>query len=97
MKKTVFSTVEARNDFSEVINLAAYGKERVALTRRGKTVAYVVPPDDVKALEAIEDRIDAEEARKALEEIEKGLDVVEPLEKVAKELGVKLRKKRKLA
>jgi len=99
MKRTIFTTVEARNAFSEVINSAAYGKDRIALTRRGKTIAYVVPVDDVEALEAIEDRIDAEAGRKALEELEKGLDVTVPLEKVAKELGVRLpaRKRRKTA
>ena len=32
------STVDARNSFSEVINRAAYGKERVVLTRRGAIV-----------------------------------------------------------
>lgn len=99
MKKTVYTTVEARNAFSEVINLAAYGKERIALTRRGKAIAYVVPRDDVEALEAIEDRIDAEAARKVMDRVAKGKEKTYPLEEVAKELGVKLpvRKKRKTA
>ncbi|MDQ2784261.1 MAG: type II toxin-antitoxin system Phd/YefM family antitoxin, partial [Chloroflexota bacterium] len=30
------STAEARDQFSDVINRAAYGKERIVLTRRGK-------------------------------------------------------------
>ncbi|MEK6711392.1 MAG: type II toxin-antitoxin system prevent-host-death family antitoxin [Nitrospinota bacterium] len=94
-----YTTVEARNAFSEVINSAAYGKDRIALTRRGKAIAYVVPPDDVEALEAIEDRIDAEKARKVIERLERGEEKTYPLEEVARELGVKLpaRKKRKTA
>ncbi|OGL59620.1 MAG: hypothetical protein A3J27_12080 [Candidatus Tectomicrobia bacterium RIFCSPLOWO2_12_FULL_69_37] len=99
MKKTVYTTVEARNAFSEVINSAAYGKDRIALTRRGKAIAYVVPPDDVEALEAIEDRIDAEAARKVIRRIDQGKEKTYSLEEVAKELGVKLpvRRKRKTA
>jgi prevent-host-death family protein len=99
MKKTIFTTVEARNAFSEVINSAAYGKDRIALTRRGKAIAYVVPVEDVEALEAIEDRIDAEEARKVIERMERGKEKTYPIEQVAKELGVKLpaRKRRKTA
>jgi prevent-host-death family protein len=92
-----FTTAEARNAFSEVINSAACGKDRIALTRRGRTIAYVVPPDDVEALEAIEDRIDSEAARKVMERVAKGKEKTYPLEEVARELGVKLRKKRKTA
>jgi len=57
------STVKARSSYSTVINRAAFGKERVVLTRRGKEVAAVVPIEDVKLLEELEDRIDLEEAR----------------------------------
>ena len=62
------STVKAREQLSTVINRAAFGKERVVLTRRGKEVAAVVPIEDVKLLEELEDRIDLEEARAALAE-----------------------------
>jgi prevent-host-death family protein len=62
------STVKAREQLSTVINRAAFGKERVVLTRRGKEVAAVVPIEDVKLLEQLEDRIDLGEARAALAE-----------------------------
>ncbi len=65
---TKVTTVKARDQFSDVINRAAYGKERVVLTRRGKDLAAVVPIEDVKLLEEIEDRLDIEDARKALKE-----------------------------
>jgi prevent-host-death family protein len=38
-----YSTVRARENFSEMINKAAYGKEAVYLTRRGKPVVVVIP------------------------------------------------------
>ena len=60
------STVQARDEFSEVINRAAYGKERVVLTRRGKDLAAVVPMEDVRLLEALEDRLDVAAVREAL-------------------------------
>jgi len=62
------STVKAREQLSTVINRAAFGKERIVLTRRGKEVAAVVPIEDMKLLEELEDRIDLEEARAALAE-----------------------------
>ncbi len=40
------STKEARNQFSTVINQAAFGKERIVLTRRGKAIAAIVPIED---------------------------------------------------
>ena len=64
------SVAEAREQFSEAINRAAYGKERIFITRRGKRVVAIVPIEDVEALEIIEDRIDREEAEKALAEAE---------------------------
>jgi prevent-host-death family protein len=39
---TTISTVKARDQFADVVNRAAYGKERVVLTRRGKGLAAVV-------------------------------------------------------
>lgn len=65
------NTVDARAQFSEIINRAAFGKERIILTRRGKEIVAVVPIEDVKLLEALEDRIDLEEARTALLEAKK--------------------------
>ena len=54
-KTTDVTTVAARNNFSDVINRAAYGKERVVLTRRGKPVAVIIPPEDLEELNNIVD------------------------------------------
>lgn len=80
------NTVNARAQFSDIINRAAFGKERVTLTRRGKEIVAVVPIEDVKLLEALEDRIDLEEARAALAESKKKGTV--SWDKIKKELGI---------
>jgi prevent-host-death family protein len=80
------NTVDARAQFSEIINRAAFGKERVTLTRRGKEIVAVVPIEDVKLLEALEDKVDLEEARAALAEAKKKGTV--SWEKIKKELGL---------
>ena len=56
----------AREDFADVTNRVAYGHERVVLTRRGRQLAAIIPARDLELLEALEERIDLEEARKAL-------------------------------
>ena len=63
------STAEARDQFSDVINRAAYGKERIVLTRRGKALVAVVPIEDVELLRELEDYCDAKDADEALEDV----------------------------
>jgi prevent-host-death family protein len=60
------AVIDARKDLAEVLNRAAYGKERVVLTRRGKDVAAIVPMDDLNILEAIEDHMDVTESEKIM-------------------------------
>jgi len=64
------STTTARDRFTEVVDRAAHGKERVALTRRGKPVAAVVPIEDMELLESLEDGHDAALIRTRLAEWE---------------------------
>lgn len=65
------STKEARVQLSTVISRAAFAKERIVLTRHGKAVAAVVPIEDLEFLEGLEERVDIEDARKALTEVKK--------------------------
>ena len=62
------SAVEARKNFSDIVNKVIYGKESVILTRRGEGVAALVSMDELKLLQQIEDYIDIEDAYKALAE-----------------------------
>ena len=63
---TNISISEARDGFAELINRAAYARERVRVVRRGRVVAAVVPMEDVELLEALEDELDLAAARDAL-------------------------------
>lgn len=68
------------------MNRVRYKGERVVLHRRGKDVAALVPVEDLRLLEELEDRIDLEAAREALKEAEKMGTV--PWEEVKKKLGL---------
>src|SRR5437867_9549466 len=76
------AVIDARKDLADILNRAAYGKERVVLTRRGKDVAAIVPMDDLKILEAIEDHMDVTESEKILERVRAGSEQVLSLEEV---------------
>ncbi len=62
---TTVTIKEARDQFAEIINRTAYGKERVLLTRRGKAVAALVPVEvleQIAVLEEMEDELDIRDA-----------------------------------
>jgi prevent-host-death family protein len=79
-----FGIAELRNSLGEAVNRAAYGGERVILTRRGKGVVALVSLDDLALLEALEDQEDLRAALKARKEVG-GV----PLETVKARLGMK--------
>lgn len=62
---------EARTHLTDVVNGVAYGGKRVILTRKGKQLVAIIPLEDLKTLEALENRIDLEDVKKALSDIEK--------------------------
>ncbi|GEM_PF-3217576 len=64
------TSTEARDQFAEYLNQAAYRGARIPIKRRGKIMAYLVPAKDMEALEALEDALDAVDAAKALKEFE---------------------------
>jgi len=39
------SVVEAKRQFSDLLGRVAYGKERVVITRRGRPMVILIPPD----------------------------------------------------
>lgn len=83
---TTITAGKAREKFSELVSRVGYAKERVAVTRRGKTIAAIVPIEDMELLEKLEDRIDLEDARKALAEARKKGTI--SLAQLKKELGL---------
>jgi prevent-host-death family protein len=76
----------AREEFAEVLNRVAYGKERIVLHRHGKPLVAIIPVEDLQLLERLieeeEDRIDVEEARRILAD---PTDEGVPLEQVKRE------------
>jgi prevent-host-death family protein len=81
------STSEARERFSDLINRASFGFERVILTRRGKPVAAVVPFEDVEWLEKLDDEDDLRAIKEAKEEIARGGKTI-AWEDLKRELGL---------
>lgn len=77
---------EARGEFSELVNRAAYRHERVLLTRHGKPIAAIISKEDLEYLEALEDKEDLEAARAALADPENAEPI--PLEQVLTDLGL---------
>ncbi len=50
-------SAEARDRFSELLGRAAFGGERIILTRRGRGSAALVPLEVLELIETLEDRI----------------------------------------
>ena len=67
MHRTI-TTADARKNFADIVNSVAYGKEPVILTRRGQEIAALVSIEELQLLQKIEDHIDIEDAKKALNE-----------------------------
>ena len=51
---------------TELVDRVHLTGERIPLQNRGETVAVLVPPSDLRALEALEDRLDLLDALDAL-------------------------------
>ena len=67
-KKKSVSATAARQSFSESLNRAAFGGERVVIRRHGKPIAAVVPIEDLRLIEELEDKEDLRLARLARKE-----------------------------
>ncbi len=74
----------ARRELPEAVNKLVYGNgEPIVLSRRGKDLAAIVPIEDLRLIEELEDRMLSDKAKKALKE--KGRI---PWEKIKKDLGL---------
>ena len=58
---------KARENFSKTLRNVAAG-ERVLLSNHGKNIGAIVSVEDLELLQALEDRVDLAEARRALAE-----------------------------
>ena len=76
------SVSEMKDTLSEVLNRAAYGKERIVIASRGRPKATVISIDDLEPLEELEDAL---AAHRGLADYEAGKTV--PWEEVKAELA----------
>jgi prevent-host-death family protein len=58
----------ARALFTESVNRVNYRGERIVIKKHGRPVAALVPVEDLELLRELEDRMDLQDARKALAE-----------------------------
>ena len=86
MARQKISAAKAREGFSDLVSRAAYAKERLVVTRRGKAVVAMVPIEDLELLEELEDRIDVIEGLQALAEAQE--QGTRSWEEVRAELGL---------
>ncbi len=81
------TAVKVRDNFSEVVARAAYGKERIYITKNGKNLAAIIPVEDMALLEELEDRLDAADADRILDKT-KPTDLV-PFEEYLRKRGTR--------
>ena len=56
---------------SDILGRVRYGRERIAVTYHGKEIAAVVPVEDVRLLEKLEEALDSLDAVESLQEAER--------------------------
>ena len=84
------TVTEARDNFSQLVNRAAFGGE-VTFIHRGRnheTVAAIVPADLVEQYEALLDREDGRIAMERLADLEAGRDELIPAEEIERGYGL---------
>ncbi len=64
MKKV--TTAEARKHMAELLNRAAYGKERFVVTRHGKGLVAIVPLEEVTLLDRLRELLSKKDLESAL-------------------------------
>jgi prevent-host-death family protein len=77
---------ELRGQLDAVIDRVVHDWERVVLTRRGEQLVAIIPAEELRWIEAFEDRRDAELAAEASAEAQ-GQPTIS-LKELAKELGL---------
>ena len=75
MTATLMNTIEAKEQFTDLINRVVHHKERIVLTRRGKEIAAIIPIDDLKLILASQDKHDLQEAIAILRNANFGLPI----------------------
>jgi len=80
------TTAEARKDLADVLNRAAYGKERFVVTRHGKELVAIVPLEEVTLRDRLRALLSRKDFERALEEMDH--DGAVAWDEVRRELGL---------
>lgn len=79
-----YTIANARENFSDIVNMVNYRHDRIEIAKRNKTVAYIVSKDDFELIQKIEDFLDAKEADEILKTTKGNISH----EELFKELGL---------
>jgi len=85
MAVTILNTLEAKEQFTDLINRVAHSKERIILTRRGNEIAAIIPIEDLVLIQETQDNQDLREAIDALKEARQAGTIT--LEKLKEDTG----------
>ena len=66
MSRIFLTTVEARENFAELIDRAATSGERIVITRHGEPMAALLSLEDLELIEEVERRIEQRARRRRL-------------------------------
>lgn len=86
MNTTQITTTEAKEQFIELVNRVALGKERIILTRRGKEIVALIPIEDLQLLQSNQNQKELKAAIDALKEARESGTL--SLEQFKNEMGI---------
>ncbi len=79
----VITATELKKSFGEATSRVEYAGERIVVRRNGREAFALIPIEDLRLLEAIEDKIDILDAKESLEDPRPSV----PWEEAQKELA----------
>lgn len=71
MTISTVTTIDAKEEFAELINRVSHNKERIILTRRDKEVAALICMEDFALLQTIQNNLDLHDAVESLRDARK--------------------------
>ena len=68
MTENHMNTIDAKENFTDLISRVSHHKESVVLTRRGKEIVAIIPIEDYIFLQTARNKSDLDKATEALKE-----------------------------
>lgn len=68
MPNNQINTIDAKENFTDLISRVSHHKESIILTRRGKEIAAIIPIEDYLHLQIARNKSDLDDATEALKE-----------------------------